>query len=503
LDVLLPNVRIGDDQKPTLDTAQHQSQTSPALIQKAKMILDHLIFLLESTHDTASIHDSGSHRVALICTCRNEQSIHHELLQVTRFPERFEITKSLRQDQRVHLFKAMMADLQLPLLNADQLKVLITKTEGYRPMDVHTVATRVASAYELNRLRENLSSLKDDELLSKLINENLLSYTPLSKKSFTQEAYRVATPWPFIGGLFKAKEDLAHIILRPVRYKGIYNHCPISLPRGILLFGPSGCGKSCIVPALAEEIGFNLVTCRGPEILDKYIGMSEAKVRRLFEQAYTMSPSILFFDDFDALAPKRGRDSTGATDRVVNQLLTYLDGVEGRIKEKGYVYIIAATSRPDKVDPALLRPGRLESHIYIGPPENTDEWADLFSKIALSRNDVGKDLQDWIQSGLYLKDLADINIGYQTMLIPTDIRSAFDDARLSTLHSQLSLLSSISSKLCIHRHQLISALSNLHKRSQRIKMVLVNTAFDTFLQDRSHNIQAVSQDSRGIKQILR
>jgi peroxin-1 len=232
--------------------------------------------------------------------------------------------------------------------------------------------------------------------------------------------------------------------------------------------------------------------------------MSEAKVRRLFAQAYAMAPSILFFDDFDALAPKCGRDSTGATDRVVNQLLTYLDGVEGRMKVKGYVYIfIAATSRPDKVDPALLCPGRLESHIYIGSPENDDEWADLFSMIVLSRNDVGNDIQDWIQSGLYLKDLADINIGYQTMLIPTDIRSAFDDARLSTLHSQLSLLSSISSKLCIHRHQLISALSNLHKRSQRIKMVLVNTAFDTFLQDRSHNIQAVSQDSRGIKQILR
>ena len=101
-----------------------------------------------------------------------------------------------------------------------------------------------------------------------------------------------------------------------------------------------------MVPALAKECNFNLVRCNGPELLDKYIGASEAKVRQLFARAYAAAPCILFLDDFDALAPRRGSDHTGVTDRVVNQLLTFLDGVESADDRKGMVYIIGASSRP-------------------------------------------------------------------------------------------------------------------------------------------------------------
>lgn len=121
---------------------------------------------------------------------------------------------------------------------------------------------------------------------------------------------------------------------------------------GILLFGPSGCGKTLIAAAAANELGLNFLSVKGPELLNKYIGASEQAVRDIFEKASARSPCIIFFDEFDSIVPKRNSGSTGVTDRVVNQFLCYLDGAS-EIKD---IFILAATSRPDLIDPALLRP---------------------------------------------------------------------------------------------------------------------------------------------------
>lgn len=131
---------------------------------------------------------------------------------------------------------------------------------------------------------------------------------------------------------------------------------PLRLRTGVLLYGPPGCGKTHVVAAAVAAAGVRCITVRGPELLNKYIGASEAAVRDVFARASAAAPSVLFFDEFDAIAPARGHDNTGVTDRVVNQLLTELDGVEGL---RG-VCVLAATSRPDLLDAALLRPGRLD-----------------------------------------------------------------------------------------------------------------------------------------------
>ena len=128
---------------------------------------------------------------------------------------------------------------------------------------------------------------------------------------------------------------------------------------------------------MANECGLNFISVKGPEILNKYIGGSEENVRNLFARATAAAPSILFFDEFDSVAPRRGADSTGVTDRVVNQLLTFLDGVEDRTG----VYVMAATSRPDMIDPALLRPGRLDKSLYCGFPSK-DERISIFETVA-------------------------------------------------------------------------------------------------------------------------
>lgn len=126
-----------------------------------------------------------------------------------------------------------------------------------------------------------------------------------------------------------------------------------------------GIGKTLIASALANESKFNFISVKGPELLSKYIGNSEQNVRELFSKAEKAKPCLIFFDEFDSLAPRRGHDSTGVTDRVVNQLLTQLDGVE----RLDGVYLLAATSRPDLIDQALLRPGRIDRFLHVGYPK--------------------------------------------------------------------------------------------------------------------------------------
>jgi SpoVK/Ycf46/Vps4 family AAA+-type ATPase len=212
------------------------------------------------------------------------------------------------------------------------------------------------------------------------------------------------TTWDDVGGLEVLKSNLRETIEWPTKYGFLFKNSPIRARSGILLFGPSGCGKTLVANAIAKECGLNFISVKGPELLNKYIGQSEQSVRDVFSRAQSASPCVLFFDEFDAIAPRRGHDNTGVTDRVVNQFLTELDGVEGL---QG-VYVLAASSRPELIDPALLRPGRLDKSYYIGYPGMEDREGILralgrkmkfdqdvhFSQLAIwTENCTGADLQ--------------------------------------------------------------------------------------------------------------
>ena len=276
-----------------------------------------------------------------------------------------------------------------------------------------------------SRVRKSMDSVRwDVSKISDCIRSELDLFIPVSRDAASLESGATSKKanWDDVGGLFQAKQSLLDAVFRPSRYRRIYEKSRVRLPRGILLFGPSGCGKSFAVPALASYCRLPLIMCRGPELLDRYIGGSEAKVRELFSRAFLAAPCILFLDEFDALAPKRGTDSNGVTDRVVNQLLTFLDGVED-FASGGAVYIIAATSRPDKIDPALLRPGRLEKHIFIGIPECKDEMIDVITKIARKYN-LTHGALDSFCSGFEWNGRG---------LSPADVRAAFQTAHLLAL----------------------------------------------------------------------
>lgn len=172
-----------------------------------------------------------------------------------------------------------------------------------------------------------------------------------------------------------------------------------------MLYGPPGCGKTYLASAIAKKFNMNFISVKGPELLNKYIGASEQNVRELFERAQSQKPCILFFDEFDSLVPKRGSNQTAVTDRIVNQFLCYLDGVEGR----DGVFVMAATGRPDLVDVALLRPGRVDKAVYCSFPdeEEREEILRVYIKLFNFKSEHNLDEQAGVeQHDKFVKDLA-------------------------------------------------------------------------------------------------
>lgn len=174
--------------------------------------------------------------------------------------------------------------------------------------------------------------------------------------------------WSDVGGLEHVKSELKEAVEWPLRYPDLFQKLTTKPPKGILLFGPPGTGKTLLAKAVANESECNFISIKGPELLSKWVGESEKGVREIFRKARQASPSIIFFDEVDALVPRRGTymGSSHVTESVVSQILTELDGLE-ELKD---VVVIGATNRPDMMDPALMRPGRLERHIFVPPPDD-------------------------------------------------------------------------------------------------------------------------------------
>ncbi|KAK3576286.1 hypothetical protein CHS0354_036021 [Potamilus streckersoni] len=175
--------------------------------------------------------------------------------------------------------------------------------------------------------------------------------------------------WDDVGALHNVREELQLAILAPVRHREEFESLGIQRAQGILLAGPPGCGKTLLAKAVANESGINFISVKGPELLNMYVGESERAVRQVFQRARNSAPCVIFFDELDALCPRRSDAGEGGSSvRVVNQLLTEMDGLE----ERKQVFIMAATNRPDIIDPAILRPGRLDKTLYVGLPSAED-----------------------------------------------------------------------------------------------------------------------------------
>lgn len=201
--------------------------------------------------------------------------------------------------------------------------------------------------------------------------EDFLEALKLVQPSAKREGFATIpdVTWDDIGALHDIREELKIAILAPVRFPEHFKSLGLTRAPGILLAGPPGCGKTLLAKAIANESGINFISVKGPELLNMYVGESERAVRQVFQRARNSAPCVIFFDELDSLCPRRHDSGEGgASVRVVNQMLTEMDGLE----ERKQVFIMAATNRPDIIDPAILRPGRMDKILYVGLPSAAD-----------------------------------------------------------------------------------------------------------------------------------
>ncbi|KAK3068538.1 Peroxisome biosynthesis protein pex1 [Teratosphaeriaceae sp. CCFEE 6253] len=294
------------------------------------------------------------------------------------------------------------------------------QTDGYMPGDLALLVSRARRETLIRCLPSSLPPI----LTPADFTAALANFTPASLRGITLHASR--TTFAAIGGLRDTRATLLETLQYPTTYAPLFARIPLRLRSGLLLYGHPGCGKTLLASAVAGECGLNFISVKGPEILNKYIGASEKSVRDLFARAQAARPAVLFFDEFDSIAPRRGHDSTGVTDRVVNMLLTMMDGAEGL---QG-VYVLAATSRPDLIDPALLRPGRLDKSLLCGMP-SADDRLDILKAVSGKLHVDAAVLGD--SGGRTLAEVAQRTEGYSG----ADLQAVMYNAHLEAIHDVL------------------------------------------------------------------
>ena len=308
-------------------------------------------------------------KVIVIAATNRENSLDTALRRPGRFDREIELGVPDKKGRK-EIFQIHTRNM--PLKDVD-LNPLASITYGFTGADVEALCKEAA----MSALRENLPQMswkKQEELPPKLLeklkvtkedfNNALKIVEPSAMREVLIEIPNVK--WNDIGGLEEVKNLLKEVVEWPLKNPASFKRIGIKPPSGVLLYGPPGSGKTLLAKAIASESGANFISIKGPEILTKWVGESEKKIRDVFRRAKQVAPAIIFFDEIDALAPRRGLEAgTRVMENVVSQILTEMSGLE----DLHNVVVIAATNRPDIMDPALLRPGRFDRQIIVPAPD--------------------------------------------------------------------------------------------------------------------------------------
>ncbi len=261
----------------------------------------------------------------------------------------------------------------MPLAEDVDLKKLSDMTHGYTGADLSALGRETA----MKALRRYLPQIHLEEerippaVLEKMevkMDDFIMAYKEVTPTAMREVYIEVATVhWSDIGGLDSVKQHLKESVEWPIKQPEIFKRLGIKPPKGILLYGPPGCGKTLLARAVATESEANFISIKGPEVFSKWVGESEKAIREVFRKARMAAPTVIFFDEMDSLTPNRGAGSeSGVSERVISQLLTEMDG----ILTLQDIVVIAATNRPNLIDPAVLRPGRFDRLIYVPEPDD-------------------------------------------------------------------------------------------------------------------------------------
>ena len=363
----------------------------------------------------------GRGKVIVIAATNRPNDIDPALRRPGRFDRELEIGVPNKEGRKEIL---EIHTRNMPLAKDVNLQELAERTHGFVGADLEALA-KEAAMHVLRRVIPELSKLEEGEPIP----EEILKKLIVKKEDF-EYALKIVQPsamrevlveipnvkWDDIGGLEEVKERLRESVEWPLKYPKTFERLGISPPKGILLYGPPGTGKTLLARAVASESNANFISIKGPELLSKWVGESEKRVRDVFRRAKQVAPSVIFFDEIDALTRMRGASvDTDVTNRVVSQLLSEMSGLE----ELHDVVVIAATNRPDIIDPALLRPGRFDRQILV--PEPDEKAREKIFEIHTKKIPLAKDVD--------LKKLAKMTDGYSG----ADIEAVCREAALNAM----------------------------------------------------------------------
>jgi len=372
-----------------------------------RRVVAQLLALMDGLH--------GRGKVIVIGATNRPNSLDPALRRPGRFDREIEI-KVPNEKGRREVFQIHTRNM--PLDKKISLKEFSQITHGFVGADISAVCREAA----MSALRRYLPQI---DLASEMIDPELLEQIEVTKEDFEEALKEVLpsgirevfvevpnVPWEQVGGLDDLKQKLVEAVEWPLSHPTIFSRMGITPPKGILLYGPPGCGKTLLARAVATESKANFISIKGPELLSKWVGESEKAIREVFRKAKMASPCIIFFDEFDSIAPSRGRHTSdsGVTEKVLSQFLTELDGLEV-MKD---IVVIAATNRPDILDPALIRPGRIDRILLVPLPDENGrlEILKIFTK------------EMPLASNIKLEDLNEMTKGFSGADIETWCREA-------------------------------------------------------------------------------
>lgn len=415
-------------------------------------------------------HDYGN-KISIIVTVSNVSSLNRTIYKsfgsylfknVIKIP-------NLEANDRRELFKKLFQTSQIKVSSSLDWEKFVRTTEGYKIGDVCQFADRAIYF----AIKENFKNpILNDEILQKSLtisNQLCLEGIKTESASNDDENFNINEKIP---GMDNVIETLEEVLVWPTKFPKIFQKSPLRNQAGVLLFGIPGSGKGFIVSQITKRWNLRLISVKGPELLAKYIGQSEENVRNIFEKAKSAKPCVLFFDEFESLAPRRGHDSTGVTDRVVNQLLTELDGV----KSLEGVSIICATSRPDLIDPALLRSGRIDRLVECVLPS------------AIERHEILK----WLSKSLNVDESINLKALASKMnnFTGADIKSVLTTANMNSIEEELKKNNgSALEKIVVRKEHLENAFASTRPTLTQADIKKYQLLYDKFKNKKSVTIE--------------